>query len=340
MAISLPKLSRPASRRALVGLDIESGAIHAAQVSVNGKLVVERAASAPLAAGVVRDGEVVDAEALAQALRGLFADNDLDKRVRIGIANQRIVVRTLELPPISDPKELAAAVRFQAPEQVPMPLDQAVLDHVALGTVQTPAGPRMRVLLVAARRDMIERLLSAARAAGLRPEGIDLAAFAMVRALPRTDDVVLQLAVGGVVNMAVARSGECLFTRVAGGGLESMAVELAERHEISHEEARGLLLRDGLTTEGHAEVVLADGIRRIAGEIRNSIDFHLSADAGVGGVDRVLLTGAAASVPGFADALAERLSLPVETGAPFAPQTDEPHRFTVAAGLAIEEARA
>ena len=94
----------------------------------------------------------------------------MSKRVRVGIANQRTVLRTLELPPVTDPKELAAAVNFQAQEQVPMPLNNAVLDFHPLGVIDTPAGPRQRVVLVAAQRDMVERLLarSAARASAPR----------------------------------------------------------------------------------------------------------------------------------------------------------------------------
>ena len=61
----------------------------------------------------------------------LFGESGLTKRVRVGIANQRTVLRTLELPPVTDAKELAAAVNFQAQEQVPMPLNNAVLDFHA-----------------------------------------------------------------------------------------------------------------------------------------------------------------------------------------------------------------
>lgn len=342
MQITLPKLTlrRPGPARPLIGLDIEPGAVHAAQVAVNGHVVVERAVSVPLELGVVRDGEVLDAPALADTLRKLFAEHDLDRRVRIGIANQRIVVRTLELPPIPDPKQLAAAVRFQAADQIPMPLDQAVLDHVVLGTRDTPAGPRMRVLVVAARRDMVERLLGAAHAAGLRPEGIDLAAFALVRALERSSDTVLHLAAGGVVNLAVARDGECLFTRVVGGGLEAMAIDLAERSATSIDAARAELMGHGLEAEGEAKRVLSDGISRIAAEVGNSLDFHTGAALGGARAERVLLTGAAAGVPGFAPALAKALALPVQTAAPDAPGIEAPHRFTVAAGLAVQEAPA
>src|SRR5204862_2603082 len=145
-----PRMRSSNSPRTVVGLDIEPGAVHAAEVSVNGHLVVQRAIAAALEPGVVRDGEVVDPEALSRVLRDMFAEHKLDKRVRIGVANQRVVVRVLELPPILDPKELDVAVRFQAADQVPMPLDQAVLEHIPLGTVNTPEGARMRVPIVAA----------------------------------------------------------------------------------------------------------------------------------------------------------------------------------------------
>ena len=86
---------------------------------------------------------------------------------------------------LEDAKDLEAAVRFQAQDELPMPLDHAVIDYQPLGLVETRPGRATASLLVAARRDMIERVLAALRGAGLRPEGVDLSAFAMVRALPR-----------------------------------------------------------------------------------------------------------------------------------------------------------
>ena len=68
---------------------------------------------------MVRDGEVMDPDSLADVLRQLFKEHKLDKRVRLGVASPRIVVRTLDLPPLKDAKQLAAAVRFKAQEQVP-----------------------------------------------------------------------------------------------------------------------------------------------------------------------------------------------------------------------------
>lgn len=357
MQITLPQIKRPTGRRptSVTGLDIEPGAVRAVQARAeNGRLVVDRAASAPLETRVVRDGEIVDAESLAETLRALFEEHKLDKRVRIGVANQRVVVRHLLLPPISDSKQLATAVRFLAADELPMPIDQAVLDHVVLGPVETPEGPRTRVLVVAARRSMIDALVSAARAAGLRPEGIDLAAFAMVRALGTPGpSAVLHLAIGGVVNLAVTRGGECVFTRVVGGGMEAMAVELAERQMIGVEDARLALQQVRLDVEApdeaelsaDARAVISDGLRRIAGEVRNSIDFHLGADSvdaaeDSPAVERVLLTGGALGVSGFADELSRRLSLPVEPVDVDGAVGEGRGLFAVAAGLAVEEAPA
>ena len=146
----MPSLNINIGRRAgadVVGLDIQPGFVAAVQVRVNGSILAERAAALPLAADTVRDGEVTDVNALSNALRELFSDSGLSKRVRVGVANQRTVLRTLELPPLTDRKELAAAVAFQAQDQVPMPLSNAVLDFHPLGVIDTPSGPRQRVVL-------------------------------------------------------------------------------------------------------------------------------------------------------------------------------------------------
>ena len=342
----------PKNKRPLVGLDIEPGSVAAVEVDGGSTLSVARAASAPLPPNVVRDGEVADPEALADVLRDLFRDNKLDRRVRIGVANQRIVVRTLDLPPVEAHNEIEAAVRFTAQDELPMPLAEAVIDFQPLGIVETPEGPRQRVVLVAARRQMIEQVIAAVRAAGLRAEGIDLSAFAMVRAVDDGDPApTLFLAVGGLSNLAIAEGGTVQFTRVSGSGLEGMAGILAERRGIPVEEARQTLVAVGLdgpiepgTEEeaGMARSVLAEGVRRIAQEARASLDFHQSSqDAGQASVGRVIVTGPVVGVPGFVDALAEELGLPVVPGI-VAGGSGDAHgaRYAIAAGLAVEEVAA
>ncbi len=349
-------MAKRTNKNTVVGVEIEPSGVHAAAVSVNGSISLQHAHSVALEPGIVRDGEVADVDGLANALRTLFADRkDLDKRVRLGVANQKIVVRVLQLPVISERKEFEAAVRFSAQDEIPMPVESAILDFHPLDIVDTPDGQRQNVLLVAARRDMVGQILTAARAAGLRPEGIDLAAFAMIRALHHGDEEgdghVLYLAVGGLTNLAVAQGSVCLFTRVVGGGLEAIAVELAERKQLTLEHARAWLEHVGLEKpiaeiDGDAAIVedaravLLDGTRRIAGDVRNSLDFHNAASTSGGSVSRVVLTGAAAGVAGFAEALSGELGLPVEVGAVSGMSNVNAGRLTVAAGLAVSEGRA
>ena len=376
-AISNPelKLSRGRSRGStLVGLDIQPGYVSAVQARVNGSILVQRAAGAALPPDVVREGEVLDGAVLSDTLREMFEQSRMDKRVRVGVANQRTVLRTMELPPLTDRKELATAVRFQAEDQMPMPLDNAVLDFHPLGVIDTPAGPRQRVIVVAAQKDMVERLLDAVRGAGLRPEGIDLSAFALIRSLHRSDEEhsgrILYLNVGGLTNMAIAEGTVCRFTRVISGGLESMAIEVAERNGVKLSEARELLADvdldeaaavpafgvaptfeeiDSQPEPERAEQpridvrpILSAGVREIAGEVSNSLDFHRSQEGG-GEVSSVVVSGPALQIKGFSQALQNELRVPLK------PQIVglfeqanvgdiAPERLAVATGLAVEEA--
>ncbi len=340
--------------KTVIGLDIEPGYVAAVE-SRAGQIAVDRCAVVPLAPGVVRDGEVIDVETLAGVLRQMFSEHKLGKRVRVGVANQRIVMRMLDLPPLKDNKEIASAVRFQAQEHIPMPLDQAVLEHHSLGIVETSEGPRTRVVLVAARRDMIERVLDATRRAGLRVHGIDLSAFAMIRALHEQggdEATTLYMSVGGVTNLAVATAKTCVFTRVVPHGTEAIAGELAERRGLTLAHAHGWLKHVGLLMpiddiEGEAEIVvearnvLSDGVRRIADDVRNSIDFHAMQD-GAGEVQQAVLTGPAVAIPGFSDQLAELLAVPVEVGLVSEGRAGglaggDAGILSIAAGLTVEE---
>lgn len=338
-------------KQAIVGLDLDPSHIAAAEVSVNGHISVTRGAVANLGPGILRDGEVTDAPALAAALKAFFAEHDLPTRVRLGVANQRIVVRSLDMPPLEDPKALAAAVRAEAPDHIPMPMDEAVLDFQTLGLVETPAGPRMRVVIVAIRREMIERLVGAMREAGLKVEGIDLAAFAMVRALAPADvdGARLYVNVAGLTNVAVANQSGCLFTRAAAGGLDSLVATLAERRGLTLEHARMWIGHVGLLSpledlEGDPELIAAtrasldEGVHQLADTVRNSLNFYRTQE-NAEQVEQGVLTGPAVSIPGFAEALSEQLKLPVSPAAVDV-EGDDPAdggRLTVAAGLAVED---
>jgi type IV pilus assembly protein PilM len=314
MALTLSKKNP----RGSVGLDLDGGFVSAVQTS-GGR--ISRAASLDLPSGLITDGEVTDVEGLSMSLKNFFREHGLPSRVRLGVSNQQIVVRHLDLPLIEDQTQLAAAVRFQAAEAIAMPLDEAVLDYQVVGQQASPEGsPRLRVVVVAARKAMIERFVESVRGAGLKPEGIDLNAFALVRALANPEaasaDEASGLAqsacvychLGGVTNLAVAVGTNCLFTRP-------------------------------LSTDWREEGDMV--APALAEEIRLSIDFYM-AQPDARPVGEIQLSGPGSGLEGLADDLSTLIHLPVTVADPLggleasdALDGEDPHRHTVATGLAL-----
>ena len=232
------------------------------------------------------------------------------------MANQQIVVRVVELPRIEDEKQRDAAVRFQAAEAIAMPLDEAVLDHQVAGYTEAPDGsPRMQVVLVAARRSMIEALLEAAKQAGLKPEGIDLDAFALVRTLAAAtgdapeDTARVYCHLGGVTNLAIAVGSACFFTRPLSAVWDD---EDAGSRARRRDPAVDRLLHDPAAGEaGRRGRPLRPGLRRRAAR-REPGRSPWPADHRRGAARRARPVGRS-------------------TG-------EDPHRLTVAAGLAMGKA--
>jgi len=301
-------LFRNNSSRQIAGLDIDGRFLAAVQAE-DGR--IERTASAELPEGVIQNGEVSDVDALAAALSDFASSAGLPKAVRAGVSNQQIALRVVELPPIADERDLDAAVRFQAAEVIAMPPDESILDYQVAGSVEGPDGvTRTRVILVAARRTMIESLTEALRKAGLKPQGVDLDAFAIVRMLaedtpgPGLSKVFCHL--GGVANLAIATGRLCLFTRA-----------LSTRWE----------------SEGAAD--------ELAGEIVVSIDSYMGAPGSVP-VDQVVFSGPGAATEGLVAGLETQLGIPCTVGAALGgldasvlSDEEDASRYTVAAGLAL-----
>jgi type IV pilus assembly protein PilM len=357
----------------LVGLEIEAGSIAATEVAVNGSAQVAGSAIGPLDPGAFHEGEVLDPERLATALKSLFGEHKLPKRVRLGVGNQRVVVRTVRLPAIENPKEMEAAVRFQAQEQVPMPLDQAVLEHQVVGGVPAEEGgtAQVDVVVVAARRDMVASFVEPIRKAGLDLVGVDLSAFGMIRALnaageaaaggeeaagggpataARPPGPALCCSFGDVTNLAVARGGTCLFTRVSYVGLESIAARLASARGLRPEHATQWLSHVGLETpveqlEGDAETVaearrsLEEGVTSLVDELRLSLDYY-GAQEGALPIERIVLCGPGSAIPGLGPRMEVGLGLPIAVARPAALagfEEDAAARLTLPFGLALED---
>src|SRR6266568_1663985 len=126
--------AKPARHKRLVGLKIGASQLAAARVVNNGSAELVQVARQALDPGIIVAGELREPEALSEALKSFFKANKLPKQaVRLGIASNRIGVRTFDIGGITDPKQLENAIRFRAQETLPIPLEEAVLDFQILG---------------------------------------------------------------------------------------------------------------------------------------------------------------------------------------------------------------
>jgi type IV pilus assembly protein PilM len=328
-----------------VGLDLGQSSIAAAQVKPGKQHnVLTHAAIRGLPEGLVFEGEVVDGDSLANELKVLWKEGGFaSKNIQLGVANQKIVVRTMEFPQI-DEKELRAAVEFQAQEHIPIPVDEAILDYKVLSTHAADDGSiKQRILLVAAQREMVKQFVNVAKKAGLVIGGIDLQAFAMIRALaPKpsfidqggpadgvgAEVVALVNMGGGITNLVVAAGGVTQFTRVINLGAESLTQALMQHRAISFEEAEALRIQVGLageqpdqpgdlTTETQQEIhhTFEQACEPFSDELRRSIDYYHTQEH-VGEISKLVLTGDGALTRNIAYCLSQGLHLPVEIGNP------------------------
>jgi type IV pilus assembly protein PilM len=314
-----------------VGLDIGTHAVRAAEMVLGrgDQATLNRFGQVALPLGAVRDGEVVDPPAVAAAIRRLWSEVGFKGRdVIVGVANQRVIVRHAELPAMAE-EDLRSALRYQVQELIPIPVDEAILDFQILEQFVGPdQQPMMRILLVAAQRDMVRSLLAAVDGAGLSPSLVDVIPFALIRALatpeitfgdaePATEAIVC--VGGGVTNVVVHERGVPRFVRILITGGNEITEAIASELHIDPDTAEDLKRRADVSStdelEARAGRITTDRLSPFVEEVRGSIDYY-RAQAVDGDVSRVLLTGGGSQVPGLADRLRQVLSVPVDLGHP------------------------
>jgi type IV pilus assembly protein PilM len=350
----------------IVGLKIGASGLAAARVANNGHAELLQLAREPLEPGVVVGGELRDPEALAEALKAFFRKHRLPRRgIRLGIASNRIGVRTLDVVGIVDPKQLANAIRFRAQEALPIPVEEAVLDYRILSESETEEGERIcRVLLVVAYRELVDRYVAACRKAGLGVVGIDLEAFALLRSLspPRAAEeeapeaALVAVAIGhDRSTFAVSDGTVCEFTRVLDWGGHALDVAVAQALDLTPSEAEpikrelslaGRLAPDHLTDEQAeaAREAMRRQVQTFARELVSSLQFY-QGQPGSLGIGEIVLTGGTAHLYGLPDELQRLIGVRVRLGDPLERvkpgkklQTPEPvGSLAVAIGLGIED---
>ena len=348
-----------------VGLKVGSSQIAAARVSNNGAAELLQVAREPLAHGVVVNGELRDPEALAEALKRFFARNKLPrKNVRLGIASSRIGVRVFDISGIEDDKQLENAIRFRAQDTLPIPLDEAVLDYHILGeSIDEQGNPARRVLLVVAYRELVDRYVAACRKAGVSLVGIDLEAFALLRALapPKPADQASDAAFVAVAighdrsTFAVSDGRVCEFTRVIEWGGASLSVAIARVLDMAPSEVEAIkrlvsldadTVPEGIEAADYTRAVEAvhRQVQGFARELVSSLQFYQGQHGSLG-IGEIVITGGTANLAGLAGELERQIGVRVRVGDPLArlkvgkkiSADEQIGSLAVAIGLGIED---
>lgn len=312
-----------------IGLDISTSSVRAAQLSVkDGVFRLDRFAQMPLPVGAVVNGEVLDPIAVGTAIKHLWkAGRFKGKEVSIGVASQRVVVRQVDIPYMS-PQDRAKALPLMVADQIPMPVDDAVLDFVPLEQVPGVDGATVaRGLLVAAAEEPILASIAAAEAGGLTVTDVDLTPFATVRSLARADPLGMAVETEAVIDigastttLVVHSNGIPQFVRLLMMGGQDVTTRLMEDLGVNLPTAESLKRETTLTDESamasdaHSPAgVMSSVVQSLVEELRGSLDYFQATGTTVR-LDRIILTGGGSLVPGFEQQLEEATGLPVRRG--------------------------
>jgi type IV pilus assembly protein PilM len=324
--------TRPNGRhKQVVGLKIGSSQLSAAVVVNNGKPTLVKAARHALPADVVAAGEVRDPEVLAQEIAAFFDEAGLPrKNVRLGIGSSRTGVRVFERPTVDDPAQLANAIRFRAYETLPIPIEEAMLDYHVVEETNAPD----RVLLAVAYRDLVDRFTGTCAAAKIELAGIDMEAFALLRAVggdplgPGQRDEAARVAVSvghDRTTVAVSDGRLCEFTRVLdwGGARVTSAIERALEVDTAEAERikRTLDISAGATPVDDRTTLATEAVRRevhgLARELASSLHFYQDQPDSLGFAE-ITVTGGGSHLQGLAEQLEELVGITVRVADPFA----------------------
>jgi type IV pilus assembly protein PilM len=347
-----------------VGLEVGSSQIAAAHITNNGNKKLLQLHREHLPSGIMSGGEVRDPVALGAALASFFEKHDLPrKNVRLGLANTRVGVRLIDIAGVDDDEQLANAIGFRANELLSIPIDEAVMDFHVISEERDDEGTVTRSIVVAiAYRESLDRFLTATDAAGLNVAGVDLEAFAMLRALtePRPEGETAKAAIVAVcigherTTLAVSDGRTCSFARVIDWGGFNLTNVLSRSLKLAPAEAEDVKRR--LSLEAGAEAPadlepdqLAEAVRAVKSELQSlvrellsSLRFYQSQPSSLD-IGEILVTGGTTSIPGLVTELQNELGVKMIVPDPLGRVTwsdetpEQVGSYAVAIGLGIED---
>jgi type IV pilus assembly protein PilM len=323
--ISLPRFNS----RSVVGLDVGSSTIKAVELSMKGRsggFELTHLGVAAVPSEAIVQGAFLNASAITDSIREAVENGKIrTKNVAAAVSGHSVIVKKVSLPAMTR-EELDEQIRWEAEQYIPFDVNEVNLDFQILGGGNDDG--QMEVLLVAAKKDLIDDYVQVIHEAGLVPVAIDVAAFAVENAFEANYDAsagktIALVNVGAqVVNINIVSNGVPCFTRDITTAGNQYTEEIQKALSISFSEAERIKL-GGRRTDSHdvvpqeVEQAVQSVTETVIGEISRSLDFYgaTSADSRI---ERVYLAGGASKVSGFSKAFHERTGLPVAAMNPLA----------------------
>src|SRR5512143_2302831 len=332
-----------AKSKLAVGLDIGSSSVKLVQLKEKkGGFQLLAFGAAPLPPEAIVDGALMNSSAIVQAIQELVAQQKVKaKEVAIGVRGHSVIIKKISMPRMSQ-EELDESIQWEAEQYIPFDVKDVNIDTQIL-TPEGDAAGQMDVLLVAAKKDMINDYTSVCAEAGLTATVVDVDAFAVQNAYetnyePSPQETVVIVNVGAAVtNLNVISRGVTTFTRDITMGGNAFTEEIQKQLNISYDEAEALKVGG----QGETDAVVPQEVERViqgvaeqmGGEIQRSLDFYASTAAD-GKVTRAYLSGGTARVPALFKTLESRTGVPVEILNPFKNIEVDNKRFDPAVILA------
>lgn len=336
----------------LLGIDISSSAVKLIELSRKGSNYrVDSYAVSGLADGVTSERDINEAEKVGDAIRQAVKNSRTkSRRCALGIPSSMSINKIISIPASIPASELEAQISLEAEQYIPYPMDEVNFDFEVLGPSET-SSEMMDVLIAGTRTENVEVRLAAAEMAGLNVEIVDLESNAvellfktMINDLDKHDVVAAVDFGASMTGINVFEHGKVVFSREQVFGGRQLTEEISQRYGLSHAES-GLAKKNGNLPEGYVSEVLDPFRENMVRQVQRFLQFYYASTQNER-VDKVLLSGGCASIPGIDEQIQELVGIPTALANPFADvvlhSRVNPARFTndipamlVPAGLAL-----
>jgi type IV pilus assembly protein PilM len=307
-------------KKSTIGLDIGSGLVKVAVVEHKSEPELVRVAIEPLEADAIVEGEVMDPGLVAQAIRGALDKAGVAKGdIVTAVGGRDVIIKKIQTPRAKE-REARDLMTFEAEQHVPFDMQSVEMDFQILDP--DDKGEEMNVLLVAAKRDLIEAKMRLLADAGVTPAVVDVDAFALHNAFEvnypdAMRGITVLINIGHeTTNINILDGGVPILTRDIPVGTRRFREDLQRERGISVDEAASLI--QGYDRSPHLDAVTAVRSEEIATGIERATAFLASSSRSMGKIGGFYMCGGGSRIPGLADALGERLRMRVTQANPLA----------------------